>query len=178
MIRRLYLLIPVFFISIMSCKSGFISYKVKFYSTLKVENASFTRVLGATHNEKLKLWSLGSTPSKGMLNLFKTTKINEYVDEIEKQEIASLIAEGRLGHTPGDFAFKVYINKENPMLTFVKGITPYKAKFVGVSSLDMRKGADLLSSKTIEAVVYEISEDNKIIKTNEVVGRFIIEKYF
>ena len=134
------------------------------------QNAHFSGLIGASHNDKVHFWREGELASPGIKNMAETggkSPLNlEIGKAILKKEAYWLITGDPLGTSPGSISLEFKVSKNYPLVTLVTMIAPSPDWFVGVDSLNLYENGCFVDEKTVTLYAYDAGTDSGINYTS------------
>ena len=129
------------------------------------ENPHFSGLVGATHNNSIRLWQSGSPASAGIELMAETGGKSLLLEEIE-QLIAlgsarAALSGGGLPTSPKSVSLEFDVVSSHPLVTLVSMLAPSPDWFVGVSALTlMTKDGTWKEREVVALRVYDAGTDD------------------
>ena len=146
-------------------------YKLTFFTDWTSDSFSsypalphFSPLIGAAHNENVKLWEPGATASDGIESMAEDGFITILSDEINLYEAAensrSFVWTNGVAFPPATRTMNILVTGEFSRFSIVTMIAPSPDWFVGVESLELCEGPGWVESVTLDAFVYDAGTDD------------------
>ena len=151
-----------------------VTYRVDFKSTWSRDthptqfpgNPHFSDLVGAVHNNRGRIWHLGSFASLGMEQMAETGGKGLLLSEVSQHirnggfVFNSFSAPGLIA-SPGTTTFTLTVTPRYPQVTLVSMLAPSPDWFVGVSGLNLFESGtqDWVSRKVVDLRVYDAGTD-------------------
>jgi hypothetical protein len=123
-----------------------------------VDGKHYTTVVGGVHSGGVSLWKLGGLATEGvkeMAEMGGTSVLSTEVNAAIAAGTAKAVIQFGGGNAPGVSIGMVEVSPNFPLMSFGSMIAPSPDWFVGVSALNLCDSGAWLSTKTMNAVVYD-----------------------
>jgi hypothetical protein len=147
-------------------------YTVAFESTWSPEthpddfppDAHYSRLVGATHSGRVRLWAAGAPASAGiqaMAERGRTTPLDlEVQAAIAAGEARSLVLGEALDRSPGAATAELEVGRDHPLVTLVTMVAPSPDWFVGVDSLSLVESGDWVAQMRVPLRPWDAGTDS------------------
>lgn len=129
-------------------------------------NPHFSPMVGATHNDGIRFWSLGARASDGIKRMAEQGLTNPLdVDvraAIGARAAQHLLLGGAIGVSPGQVSLEFDVTLDHPLVTLVSMIAPSPDWFVGVSALPLLQNGQWVDEVRVELLPHDAGTDNGI----------------
>lgn len=133
-------------------------------------NAHWSGLVGATHNNSISFWEIGELASPGIELMAetggKTTLLDEVEFQITEKTAGSSLSGGSIALSPGSVSLTFNIKKEFPLVTLVSMVAPSPDWFTGVSGLSLIENGFWVSKKEVEIFAYDAGTDSGLTYTS------------
>jgi hypothetical protein len=120
-------------------------------------------LIGASHNGKLQLFAVGTTPTPGLENLAENGKHSPLDGEIKAAIAAgragTLFETGPIRDAAKTETTRVHVTDAYPQVSAVAMIAPSPDWFAGVAAVDLKEGDGWVATKTVELYAYDAGGD-------------------
>ncbi|MGK5091119.1 spondin domain-containing protein [Deltaproteobacteria bacterium TL4] len=128
------------------------------------KEASFSGLIGASHNHSIKFWEEGQLSTFGISEFAETGNKGFMIHEVNTavlrgQAYAYLSGEG-MEHSPGKVSIRIKLNQEFPLVTLIANVVPSPDWFVGVSGLSLCFNDQWLEKTEVELYAYDAGTDS------------------
>ena len=123
-----------------------------------VNSKHYTTIIGGVHSASVSLWKLGGTATDGIKSMAEaggTMLLGDEVGAAVKAGSAKVVIKFGGGNAPGSSTGMVDVSPQFPLVSFGSMLAPTPDWFVGVSSLSLCEGGAWLTSKKVDALVYD-----------------------
>ena len=128
------------------------------------ENAHFSGLIGASHNDKVYFWRECKLASRGIKNMAETGGKSPLNLEIGRAILTlkalDLMSADPLPISPGNITIEFEVSKNYPLVTLVTMIAPSPDWFVGVDSLNLYEDGCFVDEKTVVLYAYDAGTDS------------------
>jgi len=127
-------------------------------------NPHFSPIIGATHNDRYRMFQDGGTATQGIENMSELGATNTLAAEIGgAAPNTNLILPGRgLPVSPGSVPFSFSTTVNHPLVSIVTMIAPSPDWFVGVSALNLCPGGRWANALTVNLRPYDAGTDSGV----------------
>ena len=127
-------------------------------------SAHFSRLVGATHTDAGKLWTVGEAASPGVESMAETGDTAMLLSEVDAL-VASGTAESALlgdaiARSPGRVELSFDASETHPYVTLVTMLAPSPDWFVGVSGLALRDADGWVAEVVVPLYAYDAGTDS------------------
>ena len=155
-----------------------VEYEVVFIATWSEEthpddfppNPHFSGIIGASHNENVSFWQIGSLASPGIRSMAETGSKNPLTSEISSAILnntaLALISGNGIGTSPGQVSGTFIVSNDYPLVSLVTMIAPSPDWFVGVNSLNLFENGDFVDEKTVILYAFDAGTDSGMTYTS------------
>ena len=142
------------------------SWNASSFATNYPSNAHFSPLVGLTHNEQGKIFTMGETSSAGMVSMAETGSKSDLKDEIGNiQNLGNsnyLIDEGGIDEGDNKVTITFEASQDFSLLSVVSMVAPSPDWFVGIDSLQLFENNEWLESATVQLNVYDAGSDSGV----------------
>ena len=126
--------------------------------------AHFSGLVGAVHNDQIKIWETGQIASPGIELMAETggtdLLLAEIADAIATGTVASEIAGGGVPVSPGTVSIEFEVTRDHPLISVTSMIAPSPDWFVGIRDVALFDGTAFVDSLTLELPAYDSGTDS------------------
>ena len=134
------------------------------------DNAHFSGLVGAVHNEQVVFWEPGQIATDGIEEMAETggkTLILAEVDAAIANGYATAAIDGEeVEASPGAASVEFEVTTDYPQVTVTSMVAPSPDWFVGVHNLNLFDGTNFIDSLTRELAVYDSGTDGGVSFTS------------
>lgn len=127
-------------------------------------NPHFSPMVGATHNDTIRFWSLGARASDGIKRMAEQGLTNPLDVDVRTAIGAGaaqhLLLGGGIGVSPGQVSLEFDATVDHPLVTLVSMIAPSPDWFVGVSALPLLRNGQWIDEVRVELLPYDAGTDS------------------
>jgi hypothetical protein len=127
-------------------------------------NPHFSPMVGATHNDTIRFWSLGARASDGIKRMAEQGLTNPLDVDIRAaigaRSAQHLLLGGGIGVSPGQVSLEFDATVDHPLVTLVSMIAPSPDWFVGVSALPLLQNGQWVDEVRVELLPHDAGTDN------------------
>lgn len=150
------------------------SYRVTFEVTWSAEThptmfpaaPHFSGLIGATHEEGLRLWQGGTIASNGIEAMAELGAKTPFDMEIQRAIDAGraehLLSGGGIARSPSAVALDFDISLDNPSVTLVSMVAPSPDWFIGVANLSLLENGDWVDALVVDLDPYDAGTDSGV----------------
>lgn len=150
------------------------SYRVTFEVTWSAEThptmfpaaPHFSGLIGATHEEGLRLWQGGTIASNGIEAMAELGAKTPFDMEIQRAIDAGraehLLSGGGIARSPSAVALDFDISLDNPSVTLVSMVAPSPDWFIGVANLSLLENGDWVDALVVDLNPYDAGTDSGV----------------
>ena len=128
------------------------------------DTAHFSGLIGATHEEGLRLWQEGTIATNGIEAMAELGAKTPFDMEIQRAIDAGraehLLSGGGIARSPNAVALDFDISLDKPSVTLVSMIAPSPDWFVGVSNLSLLGNGDWVDALVVDLSPYDAGTDS------------------
>ena len=126
----------------------------------------FSGLIGATHEEGLRLWQGGTVASNGIEAMAELGAKTPFDMEIQRAIDAGraehLLSGGGIARSPNAVALDFDISSDKPSVTLVSMIAPSPDWFVGVADLSLLENGDWIDVLVVDLNPYDAGTDSGV----------------
>jgi hypothetical protein len=149
-----------------------VEYQITFHATWSQEthpddfpeSPHFSGLIGASHNQNVTFWSIGSLASPGIQNMAETGSKDPLTKEINiarlKRDAYDIISGDGVETSPDTITVTVKVSENYPLVTLVTMIAPSPDWFVGVNGLNLFENGSFIDEKTVVLYPYDAGTDS------------------
>ncbi len=128
------------------------------------DDAHFSGLIGAVHNEHVSFWQEGLPASPGIRNMAETGNkdpLGREIDEAVSKGTAFVKLSGDgIDSSPGSVSLTLLVDEEYQFVTLVSMIAPSPDWFVGVDTLSLRDEDGWIDNLVVELYPYDAGTDS------------------
>ena len=161
------------FVCMLSSLASAATYHVEFEGTwsaathpnaFPANNAHFTNLIGATHNDSVSFWAEGELATLGIervAELGSTSSLRTEVQAaIDAGSAASIVSGGSLFGLPSSTSLDIDVNESHALVTLASMVAPSPDWFVGVSGVSLRDQHNWLGQVQLELDAYDAGTED------------------
>lgn len=127
-------------------------------------NPHFSGLIGATHQDGIRLWEEGEMATPGIQNMAETggkSPLNSEVETlIAEGGACELMSGGGIGSSPGAVSVEFTASQDCPLVSVVSMIAPSPDWFVGVTGLSLYGDEGWIEELVVDLYPYDAGTDS------------------
>jgi hypothetical protein len=127
-------------------------------------NPHFSGLIGATHNDDVRLWKEGEGATPGIKNMAETGGKSPLDSEVEtliaEGGACELISGGGIASSPGVVSVEFTASQDCPLVSVVSMIAPSPDWFVGVAGLSLYGDEGWIEEWVVDLYPYDAGTDS------------------
>lgn len=146
------------------------SWSADTHPTLFPNNAHFSGLVGAVHNDQVTFWEPGQIATNGIELMAETGAKSIFLEEINSaidSGYAVIAIDGPgIVTSPGTSSVEVNVTIDNPLITLTTMIAPSPDWFVGFHNVRLYENGAFIDSLTIDGFSYDSGTDSGLSYTS------------